>query len=131
MTSGPLVGTVGAATVFALFSWRAQWASTEEARSLAVNALVLFQIFYLLSARTLNDAVWHKRYWQGIAPAACASALVLLLQMGFTYWTLSQQVFEIAPLPLRDWLLLCIVTSPILFLMELGKTWTRHRRPGH
>src|SRR5690625_6202863 len=56
-----LVGTVGAATVFALFSWRAQWASTEEARSLAVNALVLFQIFYLLSARTLNDAVWHKR----------------------------------------------------------------------
>ena len=29
MTSGPLVGTVGAATVFALFSWRAQWASTD------------------------------------------------------------------------------------------------------
>lgn len=122
-----LVGAVGAATVFALFNWRDQVVSTEQARSLAVNALVLFQIFYLLSARTLNDALWHKRYWQGITPTACASVIVLMLQLAFTYWAPSQRIFEIAPLPAADWLLLAAATSPILFIMELEKAWARYR----
>ncbi|MDQ2075296.1 HAD-IC family P-type ATPase [Marinimicrobium sp. ABcell2] len=122
------VGGVGAATVFALFGWRAEQASLEEARALAVNALVLFEIFYLLSARTLNDALWHKRYWQGVMPSLCAIALVLVLQLGFTYWPLSQQVFEVAALPASDWLLMIIVTSPILLLMEFEKALTRRHR---
>jgi magnesium-transporting ATPase (P-type) len=122
------VGGIGAATVFVLFSWRVEHASVEEARALAVNALVLFAIFYLLSACTLNDAIWHKRYWQDITPSLCAIALVLFLQLGFTYWPLSQQVFQVGALPASDWLLMLIVTSPILLLMEIEKAWARHRR---
>src|SRR5690606_25168888 len=49
-----IVGAIGAATVFGLFSWHlTEYNNIDQARTLAVNALVVFEIFYLLSARTL------------------------------------------------------------------------------
>src|SRR5690606_41758876 len=102
------------------------YGNIEQARTLAVNALVVFEIFYLLSARTLTDALWHKRYWQGIYPALIAIALVLLLQLIFTYWGPSQQVFALAPLSLNHWLLIVLATCPIVLLVELEKWLARH-----
>lgn len=126
-----LVGGLGALTVFVLFDWQLSASGDEAlARSVAVNALVLFEIFYLLSARTQNDALWQRRYWQGLRPSLIAIALVLLLQAGFTYWPLSQKVFAVAPLSPHHWLTLVLVTSPILLIVELEKSLTRRWR-GH
>ncbi|HEY7885742.1 MAG TPA: HAD-IC family P-type ATPase, partial [Cellvibrionaceae bacterium] len=121
-----LVGGVGAATVITLFNWHlAQHQHLEQARAFAVNTLVMFEIFYLLSARTLADALWHKRYWQGLRPALMAIAVVLLLQLAFTYWGPSQRVFALAPLSLNDWLTIVLATCPIVALVELEKWLTR------
>lgn len=79
------------------------------ARTLAVNALVMFEIFYLWSARTL---------W--------AIGLVVLLQLVFSYWSASQGLFGLAPLSAPHWLLMLLVTSPILLLVELEKVLIRH-----
>lgn len=123
-----LVGGVGAATVFGLFSWKLQQgASIETARAVAVNALVIFECFYLLGARSLYDSIWHGRYWQGIKPALLAIAISILLQLGFTYLPASQALFGVASLHLSDWLIITLVSCPILLLIELEKWVTRIR----
>ncbi|WP_347331004.1 cation-translocating P-type ATPase [Marinimicrobium locisalis] len=121
-----LVGGLGALTIFALFRWElAQSGQAELARSVAVNALVLFEVFYLLSSRTLAESVWHKRYWQGIKPALISILLVLGLQLSFTYLTWSQALFDVAPLSASHWWLLILATSPILVIVEVEKLFTR------
>ena len=124
-----LVAGLGTASVFALFSWQLQQgASLELARAIAVNSLVLIQCFYLLGARSFHDAIWHPGYWLGIAPSLVAIALVLMLQMAFTYLPLSQHLFGLAPLALHHWLLVALASCPLLVLVELEKTWRRHRQ---
>ena len=121
-----LVGGLGAATVFILFRWKLeQGASIEQARAIAVNALVIFECFYLLTARTFYDAIWHPRYWQGIGPSLLAIVLVVALQLLFTYLPLSQTIFAVAAISLEDWLIIALATSPILLLVELEKTFAR------
>jgi len=124
-----LVAGLGTTSVFALFSWQLQQgASLELARAIAVNSLVLIQCFYLLGARSFHDAIWHPGYWLGIAPSLVAIALVLMLQMAFTYLPLSQHLFGLAPLALHHWLLVALASCPLLVLVELEKTWRRHRQ---
>jgi magnesium-transporting ATPase (P-type) len=121
-----LVGGLGAATVFALFRWKLdQGASIEQARAIAVNALVIFECFYLLTARTFYDSIWHPRYWQGINPSLLAIILVIVLQLMFTYLPLSQSIFAVAAISLEDWLIIALATSPILLLVELEKVIAR------
>lgn len=121
-----LVGGLGAATVFALFRWKLeQGASIEQARAIAVNALVIFECFYLLTARTFYDAIWHPRYWQGIGPSLLAIILVVIFQLLFTYLPLSQTIFAVAGISLEDWLIIALATSPILLLVEIEKVVAR------
>jgi magnesium-transporting ATPase (P-type) len=121
-----LVGGLGAATVFVLFRWKLeQGASIEQARAIAVNALVIFECFYLLTARTFYDAIWHPRYWQGIGPSLLAIILVVIFQLLFTYLPLSQTIFAVAGISLEDWLIIALATSPILLLVEIEKVVAR------
>ena len=78
------------------------------------------------TARSLHDAIWHRRYWAGSGPALLSIALVGVMQLAFTYWPLSQEVFSLAPLAPAHWLILVAATSPILLLVELEKAWLRH-----
>ncbi len=128
-----LVGALGATTVFLLFGWKLQQgASIEHARTIAVNALVMFECFYLLSVRTFYNSIWHPRYWQGIGPSLLAIALVLGFQLVFTYLPLSHRLFAVTAMSAQDWLIVALATSPILLLIEIEKVLTRraqaHRR---
>lgn len=121
-----LVGGLGAATVFSLFGWKLeQGASIEQARAIAVNALVMFECFYLLSARTFYESIWHPRYWRGIGPSLLAIALVISFQLVFTYLPLSQAIFAVAAVSPQDWLIIALATSPILLLVEIEKVIAR------
>ncbi|MDO8342751.1 MAG: HAD-IC family P-type ATPase [Cellvibrio sp.] len=121
-----LVGGLGAATVFVLFRWKLdQGASIEQARAIAVNALVIFECFYLLTARTFYDSIWHPRYWQGIGPSLLAIIVVVIFQLLFTYLPLSQTIFAVAGISLEDWLIIALATSPIVLLVETEKVVAR------
>lgn len=123
-----LVGAMGAGIVFGLFNWQLnQGASAELARSMAVNALVMLQVFYLLTIRRLEDNLWQARYWKGAKPSLLSILLVMLLQLMFTYLPLSQQIFAVAPLNLNQWGVVVVLTLPILIPLELEK---RLRRSG-
>ena len=111
---------------FGLFVWeREQGASIELARTVAVNTLVVFEIFYLISARYLlapaltYDGLRGNRYvWYAIL-------LLILFQLGFTYLPPMQTLFATADMSLEAWLRVIVIGSSVLLLVEIEKAIIR------
>jgi magnesium-transporting ATPase (P-type) len=113
---------------FGMFLWqRLHEVGIDEARTVAVNTLVMFEIFYLFSARHLvapsltREGIFGNRY------ALWASGLLLLMQLAFTYTPPMQALFATTPLSATTWLMIIAVASSVLFLVELEKWWLRWR----
>ncbi|GAB0150106.1 cation-transporting P-type ATPase [Marichromatium sp. PS1] len=116
---------------FGLFLWSlAREASIEEARTVAVNTLVMFEIFYLFNARYIDAPVLSARGLLGNRYALLAVAVLLLFQLAFTYLGPLQQLFGTAPIAAGDWLAIVLVGSTVLFLVELEKALVRRRQAG-
>ncbi|NQZ54489.1 MAG: cation-transporting P-type ATPase [Piscirickettsiaceae bacterium] len=119
-----MVGTFG------LFSWQqAQGATIEYARTVAVNTLVMFEIFYLFNSRYISDSVLSKQGLLGNRYALLAIACLLLFQVAFTYFTPMQTLFGTTGLEWETWLVITLVASSVLFLVELEKNIVRRIRP--
>jgi magnesium-transporting ATPase (P-type) len=111
---------------FGLFLWgREHGAPIELARTVAVNTLVMFEIFYLLSARYLLAPALTYGGLSGNRYVWYAIGLLLLFQLVFTYMPAMQHLFGTVDLVLSDWLRLIIVSSSVLLLVELEKVWRR------
>ncbi|MCU7837112.1 MAG: cation-transporting P-type ATPase, partial [gamma proteobacterium symbiont of Taylorina sp.] len=71
---------------FGLFIWeREQGVSIETARTIAVNTLVMFEIFYLFSSRYITASVFSYDGFFGNRYALMAVAILIVFQLGFTY----------------------------------------------
>ena len=112
---------------FGLFLWeREQGASIEVARTVAVNMLVVAEIFYLLNSRYLRASVMNRHGLTGNRYVVWAIGLVILFQLLYTYLPLMQFFFQSAPLTVEAWLRI-IATGLLLFvLVELEKRVVRH-----
>jgi len=89
---------------FGLFVWeRIQGTDIETARTIAVNALVVAEVFYLLNVRLLNAPALSRRGLLGNRYVLLAIALVALFQMLFTYLPFMQQVFSTRSLEAAAW----------------------------
>ncbi len=112
---------------FGLFVWeQMQGASLEYARTVAVNTLVVCEIAYLFSSRYL---IHNACSWQGLTGnpyALWAVAILVLMQLGFTYLPVSQQLFSSAPLLPYSWGLILIAAILLFLLVELEK-WVMRR----
>ncbi|GAA0859330.1 HAD-IC family P-type ATPase [Aliiglaciecola litoralis] len=117
-----LVGVIGATIVFELFAYyRNNGSSIEYARAVAVNALVMIELFYLFTCRFLNQSVFSGHFLNGSQPMLIASAAVICLQLGFSYLPQSQQLFGLVSISLDDWLKIIVCTFPILLIVEVEK----------
>ena len=116
---------VGAAlllyTLAAFFWMKEQGASDQMARTAAVNAITLGQVFYLLNSRYLLNSSLSVRahmdnpyLWYGIAGVA-------VLQLLFTYAPPFQAIFDTEALPLRAWLWLIGGGLIFFFVVEMEK----------
>lgn len=113
---------------FGMFLWyRTQGASIEEARTVAVNTLVMFEIFYLFSARHLTTSSLNREGFFGNRYAVMACGVLLLMQLAFTYATPMQKLFFTVPLNMHTWIEITAVASSVLILVELEKWWLRFR----
>lgn len=116
---------------FGLFLWeREHGASVELARTVAVNTLVMFEIFYLFNARYLTAS---SLSWEGITGnryVLMAIGLLLIIQMLFTYLPVMQTLFGTTHIELHTWLRIVVIASSVLFLVELEKALLRRRRGG-
>jgi magnesium-transporting ATPase (P-type) len=128
------VATILTAGTFGLFVWsKTQGMSIAEARTIAVNTLVMFEIFYLFNARYISAPVLN---WFGLVGnhyVLFAIAILLVFQMGFTYQTHLQMLFGTASIDPIIWLVIIGVASSVLFLVEIEKYASRqitgHNKP--
>jgi magnesium-transporting ATPase (P-type) len=95
------------------------------ARSVAVNALVMFEAFYLLSARHIRAPVLNLEGFFGNRVALAAVLAVTLLQLVLTYLPFMQRLFGTAALDVSDWLRLIGVAALIVPLVEAEKYLVR------
>ncbi len=123
------VSAVLVAGTFGLFLWeRAQGTGIEEARTIAVNTLVMFEVFYLFTTRFLwapaytIDGLFGSRY------VLLAIALVLTLQMLFTYAPPMQVLFGTVAIDLETWSRILPIAFSVFILVELEKVIVRRWR---
>ena len=113
-------GTMG------LFLWEmAEHASIEHARTVAVNTLVMFEIFYLFNSRYINDSVLNWEGFTGNRFVLIAIGLLVIFQLGFTYLPPIQHLFGTTAIDLGMWLRIILVSSSVLFLVEIEKYLVR------
>jgi len=121
------VSAILVAGTFGLFLWhRTHGTPLDEARTIAVNTLVMFEVFYIFSSRYIlepslsRDALFGNRY------VLIAVALVLALQMLFTYAPPMQHLFGTVALDGDTWLQIVLIAATVFPLVELEK-WAMRR----
>ncbi|HKE17694.1 MAG TPA: HAD-IC family P-type ATPase, partial [Kofleriaceae bacterium] len=98
---------VGAAlltlTLSAFFWMKSQDAPDELARTVAVNALITGQVFYLLNSRYKRDSALSLKAHRGNRYLPLGIGTVVVLQILFTYAPPLQALFHTRSMPLRLW----------------------------
>ncbi len=112
----------------AMFLWEMkQGATIEHARTVAVNTLVMFEVFYLFSARYTTASVLNIDGLTGNRYVLIAIVILLLFQFGFTYLAPLQALFGTVAIDLSIWLNILLAASSVLLLVELEKYVVRYR----
>jgi magnesium-transporting ATPase (P-type) len=99
--------------------------SREEARTVAVNALVIGEIFYLWNARAIMNPVTSVTGILGSRPVLIAIGVCLALQMAFTYLPVMQGLFGTAAIGPVDWAIMATAGLAIFGAIELEKAIAR------
>ena len=125
-----MVGVLLLVGSFGLFQWELlQGQSLEVARTVAVNVFVFGELFYLFNCRSLEFSMWHvgcfSNRW-----LLFGVALMIGLQLLFTYWPWMNQTFRSAPLALTEWGLIISWGLTIYGVVGFEKTlrsWISHK----
>jgi magnesium-transporting ATPase (P-type) len=99
----------------------------EVARTVAVNALVVGEIFFLLNARAILAPVLSLSGLFGSRTVWVSIALMVVLQLAFTYAPPLQALFGTAAVGWPEWAAMAGVGAGIFLVVEVEKAWTRRR----
>jgi magnesium-transporting ATPase (P-type) len=114
-------GTMG------LFLWEMkQGVSIEHARTVAVNTLVMFEIFYLFNSRYITASVFNWAGLTGNRYVLIAIGILIIFQLCFTYLSPMQSLFGTTAIDFNIWLRILLAASSVLFIVELEKYFVRH-----
>jgi Ca2+-transporting ATPase len=98
-----LVGGLLLVASFALFQWELhRGATVAQARTVAVNVFVVMELFFLFNCRSLTKSVFqlgfftNKWVFSGVA-------VMLLVQMAYTYLPLMNRLFQSAAIDVTAW----------------------------
>ncbi len=120
-----LVSLIILAGSFWLFFWELgmEGASEAAARTAVINVIVLVEIAYLFSCRSLHHSVFaiglFTNWW-----AIAGSLAMLGAQLLFTYAPVMNKLFHTAPLDAESWLRIAAVATVAFLAVELEK-WIR------
>ncbi len=120
------------AGAFGLFEYEiATGAPVEKARTVAVNVFVLVELFYLFNCRSLKKSAFSIGFFSN--PILFAGvAIMVILQILFTYLPLMNRLFHSAPLPVSSWFMITALGAAAYLIIE-GEKWLRRRtkRPAY
>lgn len=115
--------------IFGAYHWSlSQGDSLQTARTMAVNALVSMEIFYLFSVRYLKSRSFSWVGVQGTPRVLAAVALVVVLQSALTYWPILQGVFDTTALSFGQLAIVVAIGMTVLLVLEIEKWWVRQRK---
>lgn len=108
------------------FLWELERGSSlEVARTAAVNALLIGELFYLFNVRSFTEPVLNREGITGNPYVLGAIALLLLAQALFTYLPAMQLLFGTAGLDVVTWLRIIGFGIIVLVVVELEKVIVR------
>lgn len=111
--------TVGALSVF--FYTLERGLGVETARTMVVNVIVVFEIFYLFNVRYLHMTSITLRGALGTPPVLIALLTVTAAQFAFTYLPVMQELFETRPIEIVDGLVVVAAGVVLMFILEAEK----------
>ena len=116
--------------VFGIFEWTlARGHSIELARTLAVNTLVVLEIFHLFHVRNLHGTSFNLQAIKGTPVIWLTITLVTAAQFAITYVPALQQVFGTTAVPLVDGLVVVSLGVVLLVVLEVDKALRLRRSP--
>jgi magnesium-transporting ATPase (P-type) len=111
---------------FGLFIWEMKLGmSIEHARTVAVNTLVMFEIFYLFNSRYIKASILNWAGLTGNRYVLIAISILIIFQLGFTYLGPMQSLFGTTAIDFDVWIRISLISSSVLFLVELEKYFLR------
>ena len=93
----------------------------ETARTLAVNAVVMAEMFYLLNSRSIFAPVINRAGLTGNRYVLLAIGTCVLLQLAFTYTPVMQGLFGSTGLSPLEWLKVLGAGLLVFFVAEFEK----------
>jgi cation-transporting ATPase F len=101
--------------------------SAAQARTVAVNAIVMIEVLYLFNCRSLTQSMFRVGVFSNRWMVAGVVAMVFL-QLLFTYAPFMNDLFLTAPTSAADWARVLGVSLLGYLVVELEK-WIRRRKP--
>jgi magnesium-transporting ATPase (P-type) len=129
-----LVSMIMAGGTIGLFLWEytiemsrgtSQLLALSEAQTMAVTAMVFFQVFYLIDCRSIKFSFRKIGFFTN-PTIYLGISLVLLLQISFVYAPLMNRWFHSSPLKSEAWLLSASVAFSIMIIIGIEK-WLRQK----
>jgi magnesium-transporting ATPase (P-type) len=109
-----------------LFLWELQAGTPiETARTMAVNAVVVAEMFYLLNSRFILAPVLSRQGLTGNRTILLALAACIPLQIAFTHAPLLQSIFDSTALSLLEWAKVVAAGLLVFCVAELEKAFIR------
>lgn len=126
------VSVLMATAALGLFLWEIERGTSEEvARTVAVNAIVVAEMLYLVNSRRILAPVLNRDGLTGNRWVLGAITACVALQALFTYAPPMQSLFESAALGAGDWARIVGAGVVVLLLVEAEKRLIRGTRVGH
>jgi potassium/sodium efflux P-type ATPase len=116
---------IGGATIAVFIIERRLGLSMDMSRTVAVNTLVLGQVFYLFNCRFLYESSMRLDRLVGNRAAWIAVGALAILQAVFVYAPFMNALFGTAPLTLRLWLIPLGIGFTVFLVVEIEKTFVR------
>lgn len=123
-----LAGTViaAAALTFFLTEFYVADRSLEHARTMALTTLVMFQAIHVGNARSEHLSAFRKSPFSN--PFLFVGTIVALaVHAGSLYFGPTQNLLEVEPLSITDWLRIAVASLSIVLVVELHKLIRRPR----
>ena len=124
-----LVASLFMMAVFGMFEWAlARGHSLDLARTLAVNTLVVLEIFHLFHVRNLHGTSFNLQAIRGTPVIWLTITVVTVAQFAFTYVPTLQRVFGSTAVPVTEGLVVVSLGVLLLLVLETEKAIRLRRR---
>jgi magnesium-transporting ATPase (P-type) len=115
---------------YGLFLWEQnQSSSIPVARTVVINTLVMFEMFYVFNSRFLLASVANRQGLFGNWLIWVAVVVLSIAQLSLTYWSPMQELFDTERINLQSWKHIITVAASLFVLVEIEKCVIRFVLP--